>query len=185
MAGGHKIVNQNHMHFITPTVVGWLDIFSRKVYRDIIIDSLKYCQKEKGLVVYAYVIMTNHLHLVVSAKDGFVLSDIIRDFKKFTAKAIIRHINTHNIESRREWMMRIFKYHAKFNKRNTTYQLWTQYNHPTELISPKWFGQKVNYIHQNPVKAGFVDEAQEWIYSSARNYLGMKGIIDIELVDFY
>ena len=185
MGGGHKIVNQEHMHFITPTVVGWLDIFSRKVYRDIIIDSLKYCQQNKGLVVHAYVIMTKHLHLVVSAKEGYILSDIIRDFKKFTAKAIIKHNNTHNIESRREWMMQIFKYHAKYNKRNTNYQLWTNYNHPTEVYSQRFIGQKINYIHQNPVKAGFVDRAEDWIYSSARNYLGMKGIIDIEIIEFH
>ncbi len=76
---GHKIVNQNHIHFVTPTIVGWCDVFSRKVYKDIIVDSLKFCQKNKGLIIYGYVIMTNHIHLVISAKEGFSLSDIIRD----------------------------------------------------------------------------------------------------------
>ena len=99
---GHKITNQNHIHFITPTIVGWLDVFTRKVYKDIIIDSLKFCIKNKGLSVHAYVIMSNHLHLVVSAREGFQLSNILRDFKRHTSKAIIAEILTNSNESRQE-----------------------------------------------------------------------------------
>jgi len=83
--GGHKITNQNSLHFITTTIVGWMDVFTRKVYKDIIISSLEYCVKNKGLSVHSYVIMSNHLHLIVSAKEGYQLSDIIRDFKRHTS----------------------------------------------------------------------------------------------------
>ncbi|MDX1629593.1 MAG: transposase [Fulvivirga sp.] len=89
---GYKIRNEEGMYFVTFTVVGWIDVFTRKVYKDVIIDSLKYCQREKGLILHAFVIMSNHLHLIISAKEGAVLSDIIRDFKKYTAKAIIKLI---------------------------------------------------------------------------------------------
>ena len=101
---GHKIKNQNAVHFITPTVVGWMDIFTRNVYKEIIIESLKYCIQNKGLSLHAYVIMSNHLHLIISAKEGFHLSDILRDFKRHTSKKIINEVLTNSKESRQEWM---------------------------------------------------------------------------------
>lgn len=107
---GHKIVNQNALHFITLTVVSWADVFSRQVYRDIVLDSLIYCQKEKGLVVNAYVLMSNHLHLICYPKMPNLLSNTIRDFKKFTSKRIIYEIETNKSESRREWLLRLFKF---------------------------------------------------------------------------
>lgn len=116
---GHKIVNQNHIHFITPTIVGWVDVFTKKIYRDIVIDSLIYCQQVKGLNIHAYVIMSNHLHLVISASEGYELSNIIRDFKKHTSKQIIKTILETAEESRSEWMLRLFKYYAKYNKNNS------------------------------------------------------------------
>ncbi|MGK0314890.1 MAG: putative transposase [Saprospiraceae bacterium] len=112
---GHKITNQNNIHLITPTIVGWLDIFTRKLYKDILIESFKFCIENKGLNVHAYVIMSNHLHLIVSAKEGFELSGIIRDFKAFTAKAIINELLTNPKESRQKWMLRLLKYFAKYN----------------------------------------------------------------------
>ena len=102
--GLKSITDKNAIYFITATVVNWIDIFSRPIYKYIIIDSLKHCQKEKGLEIYAWVIMTNHIHLIVSAKPNFNLSNILRDFKKFTSKAIIESIQLEN-ESRRDWML--------------------------------------------------------------------------------
>jgi len=180
---GHKIVNQNALHFITLTVVSWADVFSRKIYRDIIVDSLIYCQQEKGLVVNAYVVMSNHLHLVCYAKEPNLLSNVIRDFKKFTSKRIIQEIETNHSESRREWLLRLFKYHAKFNNNNQEYQFWYQHNKPIELESPTWINQKINYIHLNPVKNGLVDLPEAYKYSSASQYLGQKGLIEIEILD--
>jgi len=127
---GHKITNQNGLHFITPTIVGWIDIFTRKVYKDIIVDSLKYCIENKGLSVHAYVIMSNHLHLIISAKEGFELSNIIRDFKRRTAKEIIKYIVQNPKESRQAWILNMMKYYAKYNKNNTTYQVWKRDNYP-------------------------------------------------------
>lgn len=181
---GYKIVNQNSLHFITPTVVGWIDIFSRKVYRDIIISSLKYCIENKGLILHAYVIMSNHLHLVLSAKENYTLSNIIRDFKSFTAKKIIDEVLTNPSESRRGWMIKLFKYYAKYNKNNTTYQFWKRDNHPIELSDMTMIAQRVNYTHLNPVRAGIVDQAEKYNYSSARNYENKYGLIKVEVIDF-
>jgi len=180
---GHKIVNQNHIHFITPTVIGWIDVFSRQVYRDIVIDSLAYCRREKGLNVHAYVVMTNHLHLVVSAREGHLLSNMIRDFKRFTATKILEEIQRNPKESRREWMINLMKNAAKSNKRNKLFQFWQQGNHPVELISKKWLGRRIEYTHDNPVRAGFVRKQEDYPYSSASNYLEHESILEIDVLD--
>jgi len=180
---GHKIINQNKLHFITCTVVGWLDVFTRSKYKDIIIDSLNYCIKNKGLVLNAYVIMSNHIHIIGYAKSGYQLSDILRDFKTFTSKQIINSILEDTGESRQEWMLRLFKYFAKYNSNNTTYQFWKNDNKPIELESPKWISQRVNYIHNNPINAGIVKLAEHYIYSSAIDYAEGEGLIEVELID--
>lgn len=181
---GYKIRNQNNLHFLTMTVVDWLDVFTRWQYKDLIVESIKYCQAEKGLVICAYVIMSNHLHLIAYAKDGFKLSNTVRDFKKFTAKKIIATIQANKRESRRRWLMEYFRSNGEQNENNKTFQFWIQDNHPIELISPKWINQKLNYIHLNPVRSKIVDRPEAYWYSSARQYLGEQGVIEIELLDF-
>jgi len=179
--GGHKIVNQNEIHFVTCTVVGWIDVFTRIKYKNIIIESFNYCIQEKGLTLYAYVIMSNHIHFIGEAKAGSRLSDIIRDFKKYTANQTIKYILNNKRESRSDWMLRLFKYYAKNNKNNKVYQFWQRSNKPIELQSEKWYYQKLDYIHLNPVRAGIVKEANEYIYSSASRYLERGDIDDAKL----
>lgn len=106
--------------------------------------------------------------MVVSAREGYNLLDIIRDFKGYTAKKIIEEILINPKESRQEWILRLLKYHAKFNKNNKLHQFWKKGNHPVELITKKWIGIRIEYTHNNPVKAGFVDNQRDYIYSSAR-----------------
>ena len=171
------------MFCITFTVVGWVDVFSKDEYRKIIIDSLIYCQKEKGLVLNAYVIMSNHIHLICYTKEPFLMSDFVRDFKKFTSKSIIESIQFNSSESRREWMLRMFAYFAKYNKNNKIYQFWQQDCHPIELQSPKWINQKLAYIHLNPVRNGLVLKAEDYLYSSASAYVGQGSFVDIELLE--
>lgn len=132
---GYKISNQHAMYYLTLTTVGWVDVFTRKRYCDILLDSLAYCRREKGLILYAYVIMSNHLHLIAQAKETSRLSDILRDFKKFTSAMIIKSIQEEP-ESRRDWLLLIFRYYARFNKNNSLHQLWQHDNHPIELYSP-------------------------------------------------
>ena len=110
------------MHFVTCTAVFWIDLFIRDEYRSILTDSLKYCQKNKGLVIYAWCLMPSHLHLVASVNEGeFTLSDVMRDFKKFTSKRIIQSI-TEITESRRDWLLRHFAYAGKYNPKIKNYK---------------------------------------------------------------
>jgi REP element-mobilizing transposase RayT len=181
---GYIIHNQQAVYYLTFTVVGWIDIFTRQAYRDIVIESLKYCQQKKGLHLHAYVIMSNHIHLVVSVDEGFTVSAFMRDCKKFTATRILDAIENSGVESRRDWMLHQFKYYASLHSRNETYQLWEHDNHPIELSSPAFTQQKIDYIHQNPVTAGLVYRAEDYIYSSASNYAGLDQIIDVDCLFF-
>lgn len=183
MPTGYRIDRQNGLYFMTFTVVDWVDVFSRKNYRDIVIDSFRYCQEYKGMRLSSYVIMTNHIHVIMSAENNN-LSDLIRDFKRHTASHILKAINT-NRESRRDWMLKRFEFAAMRHKRNSQYQFWRQDNHAIELESHKFIMQKLAYIHENPVRAGFVDHADDWLYSSQRNYVDKGGLLDINLLDLY
>jgi REP element-mobilizing transposase RayT len=116
--GGYKIINKEAIHFITFAVVEWVDVFTRKEYKDVLINGLKHCQKEKGLIIYAWCIMSNHVHLAVAAKNND-LSDILRDFKKFTAKQIVKVIEESKTESRKDWMLSVFKKEGALNSRNS------------------------------------------------------------------
>ena len=150
-------------YFVTFTVVGWIDIFTRENYCRTILDSLEFCRKNKGLKIYAYVIMPSHIHAIMQAPS---LSDVIRDFKAYTAKAILNEIETNNIESRKDWLLHMFKYFAKYESQNEKYRFWQKTSHPTELLYTEIFNQKVHYIHNNPVEAGLVSQAEFWRYSS-------------------
>ena len=167
--GVKHTIKENNSYFLTMTVVNWVDIFSRKSIRNLVIGSLKFCIKNKGLNVYAYCIMTNHIHMIVNCDEPYQLKDTIRDFKKFVSNGIIDYIK-HGSESRRLWMLRIFNQEAQISKKHQKYKVWFPRNHAIELYSEKFIWTKVNYIHQNPVKAGFVVNAEDWVYSSASNY---------------
>jgi REP element-mobilizing transposase RayT len=121
--GGYKITDQGAMYFVSFAVVGWVDVFTRKHYRDVVIESLKFCQEKKGLMLYGWCIMTNHLHLIISAKENNV-NDLLGDFKKFTSKQLMKSIIEHPGESRKEWMVEIFKKAGEGNSRNTSPPDW-------------------------------------------------------------
>lgn len=181
MKEGYVIRDQGKIHFITCTVVDWVDVFTRKTYRDIVINCLKYCIENKGMLVYGYVVMSNHIHLIIQSKDA-KLSDLIRDFKKFTAKNILEAIQQ-NPESRREWVLERFAKATETHSRNKNYQFWQYGNHAEEIYTLHFLWDKLNYIHLNPVRAGIVEKAQDYLYSSASNYVNGKGLIEIELAD--
>ncbi|TSJ43945.1 transposase [Mucilaginibacter corticis] len=182
MSHQYRVRNSEDIFFVTFTIVDWVDIFTRPAYKQLIIDSLAYCQQHKRLELYAYCLMTNHLHLLVSAQQPVILSDIIRDFKKHTNKKIIQLIQTEN-ESRRDWILYRFQYHAKYNNRIQDYKVWQDGYHGIACDRIEILVQKLNYIHDNPVTAGIVLEPEHYIYSSAANYAGEDGIIDVILLD--
>jgi REP element-mobilizing transposase RayT len=178
---GFIIRDQSKAYFITATVVDWVDVFSRKTYKDCVIESLDFCIKNKGMILYGFVIMSNHIHLIIQSENS-KLSDLIRDFKKFTAKTILNKIETQP-ESRADWMLKRFEFACKRHNRNEKYQFWQYGNHPEEIFSEKFFWSKLDYIHLNPVRAGIVSKASHYVYSSASNYVEDNGIIAITKVD--
>ncbi|MEO6728420.1 MAG: transposase [Candidatus Dojkabacteria bacterium] len=174
MATRYRFGNNDNAHFVTFAVVNWIDVFSRETYKEILLESLRFCIREKGLNLHAWVVMTNHVHLIISCKEGLKLADVLRDLKKFTAKTIIKAIEESVQESRKDWMIWMFKRAGSKNTNNKVYQFWQQDNHPIELSTIEMMQQKMDYIHENPVRAGIVNEPQHYKYSSALAYFEDK-----------
>jgi putative transposase len=182
MSEKYKFLNKDGMYFVTMSTVGWVDLFTRWELKHVIIDSLRYCQKEKGLIIHAWCLMPSHLHMIVSTSQEN-LSDIMRDFKKYTAKELIKTIERIN-ESRRGWILELFSEVADHLKRVSNYKVWQDGNHPELLYSAKFTQQKLKYIHDNPVAAEIVDEPEEYRYSSARNYYSKrKGYLEVSIIE--
>ncbi|QIA09897.1 transposase [Draconibacterium halophilum] len=179
-ADNYFISDQNASYFLTFTVVDWLDVFTRKEYKVVIVDSLNYCIKNKGLTVFAWCLLSNHLHLVCRAKDGNSISAIIRDFKKFTSKAILKMIQEIP-ESRRDWLLYHFECAGRFDSRIQHYKFWQETNHAVLLDTSEKIDQRINYTHDNPVKALIVAHPHEYLFSSAVDYSGAQGLVEIEL----
>lgn len=171
-----RTATTDELYFVTLTVTDWVDVFTRRIYNDFIIRNLKYCQKNKKLNIYAYVLMTNHLHMIANVEEGS-LSDILRDFKTFTSKELIKLITNNPSESRRSWLLNAFEFSGRKKPLNKNHQFWQNGNHPVLLYSNDVIQQKIDYIHDNPVRAGFVGSAHEYWYSSA-NPESPLGIID-------
>lgn len=180
----YLITDQNACYFLTFTVVDWVDVFTRPVYKQIIVDSLNFCIEKKGLVVYGWCLMTNHIHLIAQAKQGHKLSHVIRDFKKFTANNVLKAIQDEP-ESRKDWMLYRFEFAGKFMKRIEKYHFWQDGSHAIYLdpYKPEMFKQRLNYTHQNPVRTGIVENAADYLYSSARDYCGTRGLVNVVVVD--
>jgi putative transposase len=179
MANAYRIRDQHQLHFLTFQVINWVDIFTRKRYKDMVVENLNYCVQKKDLNIHGWVIMSNHMHLILSHPVN--LSGVIRDFKSFTCKQLIRSIKEEP-ESRRDWMLFQFNIRGKMNRKNEDYQLWTHDNHPIELNTNEMIDQRLNYIHENPVRAGFVDESIHYPYSSAGDYADKKGLVEISKI---
>lgn len=174
MSTGYQIYDQHGLYFLTFTVVDWVDVFTRKNYRDIIIDNLQFYIQQNGLAIYGFVIMSNHIHIICRSTTG-TLSATVRDFKKFTANAILETMQAEP-ESRREWILHRFAWNASQHQRNSNYQVWTHQNHAEEITTKEFFMQKLNYIHQNPVRAGLVEREEDYIYSSAKSLYENRAI---------
>jgi putative transposase len=170
MSRKYKILDQSQLYFVTFTIIYWLDVFTRQEYRDIFLDSVRYCQKNKGLEVCAYCMMSSHVHMIIGRNKEQGLDGIIRDLKKFTSTQIIEAIRHNPQESRKELFMWLFGRAGKKNSNNTNYQFWQQNNQPIMLTKESKVYEIVDYIHNNPVVAGIVRYPDEYLYSSASNY---------------
>ncbi|MBC6424551.1 MAG: transposase [Hormoscilla sp. SP12CHS1] len=169
-------VLENQLHFLTCTIVNWIPIFSKPELAQIIIDSLKFLLASKRLALYGYVIMENHLHLIADADN---LSKEIGNFKSFTARSIIDWL----IENKSYHILNLLKSSKSAYKKDQKYQLWQESFHPQAILSEEMFRQKLEYIHNNPVKRGYIDDPAHWRYSSYRNYFGGEALLEIDLID--
>lgn len=182
MSRKYKILDQGKPYFVSFAAVHWIDLFIRNEYKDILLDSISFCQREKGLEVFAWCIMTSHVHLIIGTHKN-PMQDILRDFKSFTSRKLRLAIEENPTESRREWMLKMMYDTGLANSNNRGFQLWQQHNHPIELVTNEMIDQRLNYLHNNPVEAGFVSEAHEYLYSSARDYAGERGLLKIILLE--
>lgn len=159
-------------HFLTCTVVNWLPLFSRPPLVDMLFDSWRFLQNRGRLTLYAYVVMENHVHLVAGAPD---LGKEIGDFKSFTARQMIDRLKEGNADH----ILQQLAVHKAAFKKDRQYQLWQEGSHPQLIQDEAMMRQKVEYIHNNPVKRGYVDDPVHWRYSSARNYAGLPGLVEV------
>ena len=178
MSGDRYYIDDQHAtYFLTFPIVDWIDVFTRPDYKEIIVDSLNHCVREKNLECFAWVLMSNHLHLIARTHPPFRLSDVIRDFKKFTSKKIVSVMQEIN-ESRREWMLHKFEFAAHSTGRAKDYKVWQDSNHPVNVEGDR-FLERINYIHMNPVVQMIVSQPDEYLFSSACDYAGKKGLVNV------
>ena len=167
--------NPQAIYFATCTVIGWIDIFTRSPYFDILADSIRYSQKHKGLLLYGYVFMTNHIHLLFSTGDGHRPEDFLRDFKKWTTKEIARELE----QDPRHWVRNLLA-NTSLKKEQNKNQIWQQGNYPETVETDSFFLEKLNYMHMNPVRKGYVVAHKDWKYSSARNWeCGDQSVVSV------
>lgn len=164
---------EGHAHFITFAVVGWVDEFTRREYAEFLLENLAYCRKHKGLLLYDLVVMPNHLHMIAVTAAGN-LGEIMRDFKSFTSKELVKRIAGNQHESRKEWMLRLFREHGAANPHNEEVQFWQQSNRPIILDRPERFQQRRRYLRENPPRAGLVNDETAYMWSSANPYLDFE-----------
>ena len=170
-----RITTPNELFFVTLTTVGWVDVFTRNDYKNILVENLQYCQKNENLDIYCYVIMSNHIHMICRGQDKD-LKELLGRFKSYSAKQIIKAIENNAQESRKEWLLYLFNYFAKANNQYSKNHFWQYTTHPVLLYSNDVIKQKMDYIHLNPVRAGLVNEPENYIYSSANIYSPLKVI---------
>jgi putative transposase len=136
--------------FLTCTTVNWLPLFCDPSITSIVLDSLAFLIHQERLILYAYVIMENHLHLIASSDH---LSREVANFKSFTArKSIDWYIANHN-----QWILDQLACHKLPHKQDRDYQFWQEGSHPQRIMDARMMGQKIEYIHQNPVRRGYIE----------------------------
>ncbi|HLV42362.1 MAG TPA: transposase [Brumimicrobium sp.] len=177
MSRNYRFHNPNAPYFVSFAVVEWLDVFTRNEYKDILVHNLEYCQREKGMEIYAWCIMSNHIHLVFRSMNEIPPGRLLGDFKRHTSKQLVKAIKENIRESRKKILLEAFRRNGAKNSNVKDNQFWRQDNMPIELWSSKVITQKIRYIHNNPVEQGIVFRAEDYQYSSAVDYSGEKGML--------
>ena len=177
MSEKYKTFESDAPYFITMTIVRWLPLLSLPEFSSIVLESLRHCTIHKGLTIFGYCLMPSHLHLIVQS-EKVTLGSVIRDFKKYTAVKIAQVCKC---DPDKSGYLEVFRQEAASIERNTNLKIWQDGYHPEIIFSNDFFFQKLNYIHQNPVVAGFVSNPEDYYFSSARNYAGLDAPLEIVL----
>jgi putative transposase len=183
MSRKYKFHNPSAAYFVSFAAVYWIDVFTRELYLNILLKSVAFCRKHKGMELFAYCFMPSHIHFVFRAKNENP-TELLRAFKSYTSKTIVEAISQNNQESRKEWLLWMFKNAARKKGNVAKYQFWWHHNKPIELWSTSVIKQKLAYIHNNPVKAGYVTQPAHWKYSSARNFAHENPAFEIDEIGF-
>ena len=178
MSRKYKFHDDAKLYFISFATVHWIDVFTREEYSQIVLNSWKFCQEKKGLEIYGWCIMPSHVHMIIGSNKN-KLEDIVRDMKSFTSTALRKCIKENVQESRKEWIIWMMERAGKKNGNNNDWQLWQQHNKPLEIKDQEMFDKMLEYIHMNPVMAGFVINPEDWKYSSAKDFSGVKGLVQL------
>lgn len=181
MSRKYKFLNPEGLYFVSFATVNWIDVFVREEYFSIVSESLNYCSDNLGMEIFCWCIMPSHMHLIFRAQENNP-SQVLGRFKEYSSKQLSKAIELNNVESRKEWILWMMKRAAIKNSSVSQLQFWQHHNKPIELWSVDVIEQKVHYIHENPVKAGFVLQANHWKYSSACDYTGQRGLVAVQLL---
>ena len=169
----YRIWDSHYPHFMTATINNWLPIFTRPETVTIIFDYWRFLQQNGDFRLFGYVILENHLHMVAGSSN---LSHDMQRFKSYTAKEILTCLRVQGATR----LLRLLEHFKRPYKTESRYQVWEEGRHPQIIESEAVLIQKLEYIHQNPVKRGYVDLAEHWRYSSAGNYLDLEGLMDVD-----
>lgn len=182
MLPGEQNIPRDACYLITLNVVDWTDLFTRPVYRQIITDSLNYFVEHQGFIIYAWCLMTNQLHLVIKPKDGHGIALFERDFKKFTTPLIAKAID--HVDLRQEWMMQRFENFSKSLRKIEKFNIWQNCCSPLYIDrrQPNLLLEKIAFVHETPVRDLLVELPEHYLFSSARDYAGIKGLVRVTVV---
>ena len=169
----YVILEPEKPHFLTCTVVEWLPVFTRPNAVQILLDSWHHQRAHDDLRLYGYVILENHLHFVAQAPR---LDKCVSSFKSYTAARLIELLEA----SKAERLLSRLRFAKRAHKTDREYQFWQEGSHAEVVFSETVMREKLDYIHQNPVKRGYVDLPEHWRYSSARDYAGQRGLMEID-----
>ena len=183
LSNDKPLIPLDSCYFLTLNTVDKIDLFTRPAYKQVIAEALNHFIDTQGLAVYSWCLMASHLHLIVRTKDASAPAYFERDFKKFTTPGLLKTIEM-EMDLRREWMLERFEAYGKSLRRLEKFHLWQNCSSPFRIDNeqPRHLMDRINHVHENPVREGIVDQAEAYLFSSARDYAGIRGLVAVKVV---
>lgn len=169
----YTITEPDKPHFLTCTVVNWLPVFTRPETVEIVLNCWRFQREQESLKLYGYVVLENHCYFIAQAPN---LNKSVSSFKSFTARKIIDLLKARKAEM----LLNKLRFAKLAHKDDREYQFWQEGVHAELMFNDSIMREKLDYIHYNPVKRGYIELPEHWRYSSAVNYAGKPGLIGID-----